>query len=110
MVANRKEAYIQALIRDYLELHGWIVLITDAGEVARATRQAHRRGRLKPGTPDIIALKGGRGIAIECKRTQGGRTSQGQRLEHERYRLAGVPVAVVTSLDELKKWLSVLET
>jgi len=55
------EAQIERAIRDYLELKGWVVYKTDAGEAARAARRRGMRGALAPGAPDLIALKEGRG-------------------------------------------------
>jgi len=100
----RREAYTERLLRDWLELNGWICLKTDAGEMCRATGQSRRRGHIPPGTPDLIALKAGQGIAIECKAV--GKYATGkQRMEHARYNMAGVPVRVIRNLDDLKKWL-----
>jgi len=98
------EKQVERAIREYLELHGWIVYKTDAGEAARAARERGRRGSLHPGAPDLIALKGGRGFAVEVKRP-GGRLRSSQRLEHARLADAGVPVVVAYGLEDVERFL-----
>ena len=98
------EAEIQQAIVNYLEASGWRVIVTDAGEAARAARQRHRRGRISAGTPDLVALRRGRGIMIEVKRP-GGRLTERQRLEHERLRALGIPVTVARSVEDVERFL-----
>jgi hypothetical protein len=100
--ASEKE--IEAVIIQYLMIKGWVVLKTDAGESARATKGANKRSSIYAGTPDLIALKDGRGIAIEVK-ASGGKLTDRQRQMHAYYRSASIPVAVVRSLEDLQQWL-----
>jgi hypothetical protein len=57
-----------------------------------------------PGTPDVIAIKGGVTHALELK-APGGRLSDAQRDCHERLRAAGAIVGTATGLDEALWWL-----
>ena len=103
-----READLERAIREYLEALGWIVYKTDAGEAARAARRRGLRGTLTPGAPDLIALKGGRGIAVEVKRP-GGRLRVSQRLEHARLEAARVPVVVAYGLEDVARFLEEVE-
>lgn len=98
------EAEVERAVREFLELRGWVVYKTDAGEAARASRRRGVRGSLTPGAPDLIALKGGRGFAIEVKRP-GGRLRPSQRMEHARLEAAGVPVVVAYGLEDVARFL-----
>jgi hypothetical protein len=57
------------------------------------------------GTPDIIAIKGGRVFGLEIK-SDGGRLSDAQRAVHAALRAAGAEVATAWGLDDA---LAVLE-
>jgi len=98
------EAQIQQAIVNYLQALGWYVIVTDAGEAARASRQRHRQGRMRPGTPDLVALRAGRGVLIEVKRVRG-RLTERQRAEHEQARRCGVPVLVARSVEDVERFL-----
>jgi len=102
------EAQLQALIVNYLRMHGWRVLVTDAGEAARSSRTRHRRGLVSPGTPDLTILRDGMGAMIEVK-TKRGRVSKTQAAEHERLRELGVPVCVAKSLEDVELFLRGIE-
>jgi len=98
------EAQIQQAIVNYLRAMGWYVVVTDAGEAARAARERHRRGRIRAGTPDLVALRGGRGMMIEVKRPSG-RLTERQRMEHDRLRELGVPVTIARSVEDVERFL-----
>lgn len=53
---------------------------------------------LKPGAPDLFVFHGGRAFGLEVKR-RGERPSPVQLAFHDRLGAAGVPVAVVYSVD-----------
>jgi len=103
------ERDIGAAIMQLLGYHGWVVYKTDAGEAARVGRKRGFRGTLTPGAPDLIALKGGCGVAVEVKRP-GGRLRKSQEREHRRLLLAGVPTIIVHSIDEMLVWLERFES
>jgi len=98
------EAQLQQAIVNLLQAYGWYVIVTDAGEAARASRQRHRQGRMRPGTPDLVALRDGRGVLIEVKRPRG-RLTERQRAEHELARHCGVPVLVARSAEDVERFL-----
>ena len=102
------EAQIQQAIVNYLQALGWYVIVTDAGEAARASRQRHRQGRMRPGTPDLVALKDGRGVLIEVKRPRGRLTAR-QKWEHDVAKSRGVPVLVARSVEDVERCLEEVE-
>lgn len=54
------------------------------------------------GIPDAWIVGDRRAFTIELKREKGGRVSDDQRAVHELLRLAGIPVAVCKTLEEVK--------
>jgi hypothetical protein len=59
---------------------------------------------LRPGVPDIVAIKDGRAYALEIK-PPGGQLSRAQIKAHEELRAAGADVAVSYGLDDALKRL-----
>lgn len=102
------EAQLQQAIVTYLSACDWYVVVTDAGEAARAARQRHRRGRMRPGTPDLVALKNGRGMLLEVK-LPGRALSRRQELEHQYISQFGVPVYVVRSIEDVQRAIEEVE-
>ena len=103
-----KESQIQQSIINYLGVHGWRVLVTDAGEAARASRTRHRRGKLPAGTPDLVALKQGVAFMVEVKGPRGKLTRQ-QELYHEYLRQFGIDVVVARAPEDLDPILEKME-
>lgn len=67
--AKALEADIQATIVEYARALGWLVVVTDAGAIRRASRGQIERAALPKGWPDLTMIgPGGRVIFIECKR------------------------------------------
>jgi VRR-NUC domain len=62
---------------------------------------------VRPGVPDVIAIKAGRAYAIELK-APGGRVTEAQRSAHAALRAAGAAVAVAhgldAAIDQLERW------
>jgi len=102
------EAQLQQAIVNYLWACDWYVIVTDAGEAARASRQRHRRGKVRPGVPDITALKGGRGMLLEVK-LPGRDLTPRQELEHRYIAQFGVPVYVVRSIEDVQRAIEEVE-
>lgn len=110
MVEKQTEKQLEYLIRQALELHGWVVLKTDAGAAKRATYGLSRRGGDIPlGWPDLTALHPKRPpVLIEVKRPRGRlRPSQAYRVQA--LLEAGYRVYVVDSLDTLAAMLREVE-
>lgn len=102
------EAELQNAIVNYLWACDWYVIVTDAGEAARASRQRHRRGKMRPGVPDITALKNGRGMLLEVK-LPGRNLTRRQELEHRYIAEFGVPVYVVRSIEDVQRAIEEVE-
>jgi VRR-NUC domain len=62
---------------------------------------------VRPGVPDVIAIKAGRAYAIELK-APGGRVTEAQRSAQAALRAAGAAVAVAhgldAAIDQLERW------
>jgi len=62
---------------------------------------------VRPGVPDVIAIKAGRTYALELK-TPDRRVTEAQRAAHAALRAAGAAVAVVygldAAIDQLERW------
>jgi VRR-NUC domain len=62
---------------------------------------------VRPGVPDVIAIKAGQAYAIELK-APGGRVTEAQRAAHAALRAAGAGVVVAYGLDDaidhLERW------
>jgi hypothetical protein len=62
---------------------------------------------VRPGVPDVIAIKAGRAYAIELK-APGGRVTEAQRSTQAALRAAGADVAVAhgldAAIDQLERW------
>jgi hypothetical protein len=62
---------------------------------------------VRPGVPDVIAIKAGRTYAIELKAAHG-RVSETQRTAHAALRAAGADVAITygldAAIDQLEQW------
>jgi hypothetical protein len=57
-----------------------------------------------PGTPDVVAIKGGKVFGLELKADTGHLTDI-QRTTHERMRAAGALVGVAHGIDQALEWL-----
>jgi hypothetical protein len=102
------ERDLEAAITEYLQLNRWLVIKTDASESARVSRGRKKYGSISSGTPDLVALRGGQGIAIEVK-THSGVVTPLQQSVHACYnQFHGVPTRVIRSLEELQVWLDEL--
>lgn len=91
----KTENDIQKEIREFMQLHGWLVFRMNAG----------RRGgaQLCPaGTPDLLCLKNGRVLFIEVKRP-GQKPSKVQKEFHELLMGNGFTVIVACDIDDLSE-------
>lgn len=93
------ESAIQAQIVQALKLKGWLVW-----EMQKGTNgpTGNRRVFCTPGIPDLYVFhKSGRALWIEVKRPRTGKLSDTQKERHHELKLCGLPVHVVTSLDDV---------
>lgn len=93
---DKTETEIQAEIREYLQLSGWLVYRMNSGG---------RRGRvtLHPaGTPDLLALKNGRVVWIEVKKP-GEKPSNIQLEVHDLLIENRFEVIIATSIDDVER-------
>lgn len=94
------EKHIQSQLVQYLQLTGWAVWQMQLGSAGKGAVFC------TPGIPDLYVFKPGRALWIECKRPRLGRLSPSQILRHQELTLCGLPVHVITSLDELQAVLT----
>jgi hypothetical protein len=90
---TQSEAVVLQQSRDYLRALGWFVLRIQQG------MGCHK------GVSDLVAIKGGRTVWIECKATKG-KQSEYQRVFQEAVEDNGGDYWLVHSLDELIEQLS----
>jgi hypothetical protein len=98
------EAQIEAAIRDYLHLSGWLTVKTDAALVVRGSG---RPGVINEGDPDLRAFRGNRALHLETK-SRTGKLSSEQRIRHLYLAQFGITVHVVRSVDDVKRVLEKL--
>ncbi len=84
-------AQLLRAIVQYLELTGWLVLVTPRGGVPGLA-----------GLPDLLAFKGARFLPVEVKAGHD-KKSFNQVIMAERLAAAGFPVLVARSLDDVMK-------
>lgn len=91
---------------DYLKLKSWILLRLHSGTVRGKTGGGFIRLN-SPGTADWIAIRGKpkhQILFLEMKRENGGVVSAQQMSVALQYESQGIPTAVVSNLDDFKKW------
>lgn len=86
------EAQVLAQVRAYLEVTGWLVM------------RIHQSLGSKPGLPDLICLKDGRTIYVECKSQRAGAKLSGPQeiMRQEIERHGGVYV-VARSIEDVER-------
>ena len=84
------EASVESAVTALLQTRGWLVLPLNA---ERPQKGKAARRQAMPGTPDLVALKDGRGVLIECKRP-GGKRRRSQDLFTEYAAKHGVAVVL----------------
>lgn len=94
----KPEAQIQQSIIQWLELHGAIVLRTNAGTIKTQSGSMVRVGKF--GTSDITALLDGTWLSIEVK-TPKGKVTDLQQAYLDRVTAAGGIAFVARSLDDV---------
>lgn len=96
------EKHIQQMIVEFLRMTGWTVWQmykgSDSGGVVWVT----------PGIPDLYVFKGPRFVWLEVKRPRLGRLMAKQVQRHAELTASGLPVAVVTSLEDVQAALASL--
>ena len=97
------ESAIQAHIVRALNLKGWNVWEMQKGSNGPT---GNRRVYCTPGVPDLLAFKPGRLLFLEVKRPKTGRLSAAQVERHRELTLCGLPVHVVTSVEDVLKVIS----
>ena len=93
----QSEASVEAAITTLLQCRGWLVIPITA---ERPNDGKRTKRHADAGTPDLVALKDGRGVLIEVKR-EGGRVRKAQTLYHEYAAKHGVPVIVARGIEEV---------
>ena len=95
MTLAPSEAAIQAQIVRFLRLTGWTVWEMQLGSAGKGSVYCTR------GIPDLYVFRAGQpGVWLEVKRPKLGRLSPHQRERHAEATHAGVPVHVITSVEE----------
>jgi hypothetical protein len=96
------EKEVQAQIKQYLQLNGWLVLRLNSGAIPAEYKGKRRFIRFndQPGCSDLLALKDGVAAFIECKRP-GKKATAEQESFLEEVRKHGGIAFVADSLDSL---------
>ena len=93
---RRRESELQRAIVQVLAYAGWLVIHIPN----QSTRGRQRWSGLKPGAPDLVAVRHGRVVFLEVK-TESGRVSEKQSEMHDLLRLHGMEVRVVRDADDI---------
>lgn len=105
-----RERDVERLLREMLELRGYLVIKTDAGAINRHLGDAEkRRGDIPPGFPDLVALHPkGPPLFFEVKR-DGGKLTPTQERYIAYLRERGFTVLVVYGEDGVMEALGQLK-
>lgn len=96
-LASPLERHIQAQLVQYLTLRGWFCWQMQLGSQHGGSVWCTQ------GIPDLYVFRpGGRALWLEVKRPKVGRISPSQTTRHEELRLSGLPVFVVTSIEDVQ--------
>ena len=93
---RRRESELQRAIVQVLAYAGWLVIHIPN----QSTRGRQRWSGLKPGAPDLVAVRHGRVVFLEVK-TEKGKVSEKQSEVHDLLRLHGMEVRVVRDADDI---------
>ena len=103
-----RESDVVSVIRDYLVLHGALVIRVNSGAVKDDGRYVafnrwHAPGHRdeQAGVADLLVLWDGHAFAIECKRPVGGRQSDAQRAFQAAWERAGGWYILARDLDQV---------
>lgn len=88
-----RESIIQSQIKRYLEANGWLVI-----KLIQTTMN---------GIPDLMALKNGRTVFIECKQP-GKKPTDLQQYRIEKLHKAGFPAFVAASVNDVSNFFAVM--
>lgn len=97
------ERAIQAALIQYLRLHGWYVFRLNAGALPNERGRSVRM--LPAGTPDVLAIRDGRSLFVECKRP-GQRPTERQRAMMATLEAHGARCVVATGVLDLERQLT----
>jgi hypothetical protein len=108
---NRPEDAIQRAVFEHLTVRGASDVFAfhpaNGGWRSRIEAAILKGLGVRPGVPDVIAIKAGQAYAIELK-APGGRMTEAQREAHAALRAAGAAVVVAYGLDDaidhLERW------
>jgi hypothetical protein len=107
-----RETDVSAAIRDYLVLHGAVVIRINSGAVKDGDRHVAFNRWHAPGVngetagvADLIVLYRGQVFAVECKRPVGGRVSPAQVTFREAWEAAGGWHIVASSIEDIQEEL-----
>jgi VRR-NUC domain len=108
---NRPEDAIQRAVFEHLAVRGASDVFAfhpaNGGWRSRTEAAILKGLGVRPGVPDIIAIKAGRTYAIELK-APSGRVTEAQRSAHAALRAAGAAVVVThgldAAIDQLERW------
>lgn len=91
------ESQVEDAITTALQLRGWLVIPITA---ERPDGGKRRKRHAMPGTPDLVALKDGKGVLIEVKR-HGGAVRRSQEIYRAYAAKHGVAVILARSVEDL---------
>jgi VRR-NUC domain len=108
---NHPEDEIQRAVFEHLAVRGASDVFAfhpaNGGWRSRIEAAIFKGLGVRPGVPDVIAIKAGRAFALELK-APGSRVTEAQRAAHVALRAAGAAVAVVhgldAAIDQLERW------
>jgi hypothetical protein len=108
---NRPEDAIQRAVFEHLTVRGASDVFAfhpaNGGWRSRIEAAILKGLGVRPGVPDVIAIKAGQAYAIELKAPRG-RVTEAQRAAHAALRAAGAGVVVAYGLDDaidhLERW------
>lgn len=107
-----RETDVSAAIRDYLVLHGAVVIRINSGAAQDGDRRVAFNRWWGPGVngetagvADLLVLYRGQVFAVECKRPVGGRVSPAQVTFRQAWEAAGGWYVIATSIEDIQEEL-----
>ncbi len=101
------ERAIQSAVMQYLRLQGWYVFRLNAGALPNERGRSVRM--LPAGTPDLLAIRDGQCLFVECKRP-GQRPTDRQRAMMATLEAFGARCVVATGVEDLERQLARAQT
>lgn len=105
-----RETDVVSAIRDYLVMHGAVVIRVNSGAVKDGDRHVAFNRWWAPavngetaGVADLLVLYRGQVFAVECKRPVGGRISLAQAAFQSAWETAGGWYVVATGIEDIER-------